>query len=486
MTLPVWVTSMQRLPGRTPMRPRRPLKLAVEQLEDRTVPSNMIDLGGTISLPIPGVVQEGTQVAIGTTLFEFTDHGGANVSASDFTATITWGDGTSTTATSSSATGEAQIVSAGSGTDAGGPFSIFDVNATANSHVYDEVAAGTKFTVKATDTGSGQGTGPVSIKFTTNVYVTDAAISVTGVTTPGGAKEGVPFSGAVATFTDANPTPDVADYTATITWGDGGTSTATSANGGITVNHGVFTVSGSHTYANPGTTAGSFSVSVSDVGGATDAKTGTTVSVAFVNDLTVASPTVSTVEDVALTVPAANGVLKGAADSENDAITATPGTFPTSAGGSVTIAGNGGYTYTPPPGYFGSDSFHFTATTSEDTTTGTVTVLVIPAAIPGGAVNTVSPVAPVAPVLTAVTVGSSRNANLVLAVSDPLAGPDFCFIFWGDGAFQVVRLDSGGSSSVKHRYSGHARHVTIAVFAFDPQTPAFSNAVTIPYTIRGS
>jgi hypothetical protein len=457
--------------------------LTVEQLEDKVVPSSMLDLGGTIALPFAATVPEGTQVAAGTTLFEFTDHGGPHVAASDFTATIAWGDGGTSTATSGSG-GDAQIVYAGSGSDAAGDFSIFDVNATAAAHVYEEVAAGAKFTVEATDTASGHTTGPNSTKFTANDHVTDAAISVTGVTTPGGVQEGVPFSGAVATFTDANPTPDIADYTATITWGDGGTSTATAANGGITVSGGVFTVKGSHTYTQPGTTAGSFSVLVSDVGGAANSMTGTTVSVAFVNDLTVASPTVSTTEDVPLTVPAAGGVLTGAVDSENDPITVTPGTFTTTAGGSVTLAGSGAYTYTPPPGYVGSDSFHFTATTSDDTTTGTVNIILSPAVTAGG----LPAGSTTAPELSAATLGSSRNADLVISLSDPQAVPHFGLLFWGDGTFQVAWLGRSTSSSlsVKHRYSRRARHMTITVVAFDPQTPAFSNVVTIPYTIRRS
>src|SRR5262245_15870020 len=53
----------------------------VELLEDRLAPSANIDTGGTIHLPFTGTVTEGTAVASGTTLFEFTDHGGASVSA---------------------------------------------------------------------------------------------------------------------------------------------------------------------------------------------------------------------------------------------------------------------------------------------------------------------------------------------------------------------------------------------------------------------
>ncbi len=67
----------------------------------------------------------------------------------------------------------------------------------------------------------------------------------------------------VATFTDANPACPVADYSASIDWGDGTTSAGT-----ITLVSGcTYTVSGTHTY----TTAGSHAISatIDDDGGAT-------------------------------------------------------------------------------------------------------------------------------------------------------------------------------------------------------------------------
>ena len=91
-------------------------------------------------------------------------------------------------------------------------------------------------------------------------------------------------------------------------------------------------------------------------------------------DLTVISPTVNTNENTATT----GNVLVGASDTEGLAITATAGTFTTPAGGSVTIAANGNYTYTPASGYSGPDSFTFTAMTSDDSATGTVSITVVP------------------------------------------------------------------------------------------------------------
>ena len=81
------------------------------------------------------------------------------------------------------------------------------------------------------------------------------------------------FKGEVASFTDANPTAPLTDFTATIDWGDGTPMTA----GTVTQPGGVgtpFFVSGSHTYADSGVTTGTgnsgtyaIQVFVQDVGG---------------------------------------------------------------------------------------------------------------------------------------------------------------------------------------------------------------------------
>jgi VCBS repeat-containing protein len=83
----------------------------------------------------------------------------------------------------------------------------------------------------------------------------------------------------VATFTDANPGATLADFTATINWGDGTAPTA----GTVTETNGVFSVAGSHTYADEG----QFTVStaISDDGGS-KANPTSTVSVAEGDGLT--------------------------------------------------------------------------------------------------------------------------------------------------------------------------------------------------------
>ncbi len=66
---------------------------------------------------------------------------------------------------------------------------------------------------------------------------------------------GAPFSGAVATFTNSDPNSTAATYSATIDWGDGIIST------GAITGIGTLTVSGTHTYADPGIKAVSVRIS---------------------------------------------------------------------------------------------------------------------------------------------------------------------------------------------------------------------------------
>jgi hypothetical protein len=75
--------------------------------------------------------------------------------------------------------------------------------------------------------------------------VTPAALTASGVSFS--ATAGAPFSGAVATFTNADLNGTAASYQATIVWGDGGTSPGVISGSGSTL-----TVSGSHTYAAAG------------------------------------------------------------------------------------------------------------------------------------------------------------------------------------------------------------------------------------------
>src|SRR5262249_37458571 len=125
--------------------------------------------------------------------------------ASDFTATITWADGT---VTLSGSTGG--IVALGNGD--------FALLAT---HTYAEEGPVTLSILVADDGGS-----TVGGSFT--LTVSDAPLSGLSIANPP-ATEGSGFSGfTIATFHDAALGTDATDFTATISWGDGGPDSAAS------------------------------------------------------------------------------------------------------------------------------------------------------------------------------------------------------------------------------------------------------------------
>ena len=199
--------------------------------------------------------------------------GNSEAPASHFTATITWGDGSTPTVV----TGTSGGITSSNG--------IFTVR---GSHAYsDEMSA----TVTVTVSGEGQ-----SATTSHSLTVADAPLTMGTITAPVGFSAGLPVpltegqtaSLTVATFTDANPLATPGEFAATITWGDGHTSD-TSSGVTITQSNGSFSISGSHTYTDM--TVGAFGVSVKDIGGGESASGSASVTVA----------------DAALTMPPAAG-----------------------------------------------------------------------------------------------------------------------------------------------------------------------------------
>jgi hypothetical protein len=126
----------------------------------------------------------------------------------------------------------------------------------------------------------------------TNTVV--AATSLTGapVTVPAAAATNVALTTPVATFVDGDAAAPLSNYTATISWGDGGTSAGTIASTGTA---GSFKVSGTHTYTAHGTTASPVSVHITSTDGASTTVTD--------NDVTVADAV------IACTTPTCTGSL---------------------------------------------------------------------------------------------------------------------------------------------------------------------------------
>jgi Domain of unknown function (DUF4214)/PKD domain len=159
----------------------------------------------------------------------------ANVAASFASATVDWGDGTPTSTGSISG------------------------STVSGSHTYAEEGS-YPITVTVDDLDG-------TFTFGQTATVGDAALSATPASFSVAKK--TTFTQTVATFTDANPGADVADFTATIDWGDGQTTA-----GVISVQtSGGFAVQGGHRYDAKGTYP--VIVQVQDAGGSVATVIGT-------------------------------------------------------------------------------------------------------------------------------------------------------------------------------------------------------------------
>ncbi len=253
----------------------------------------------------------GTQFNAKVATFSDADPGGV---ASDYTATIEWGDGATSPGTVSAAGGGGFTVTGSHTYAAGGAYrtsaTINDAGgasafATSSANVLTPIKAteGSRFSrqlakatcgifgtptiewgdgqtsnatvtgvsISGTHTYAEEGTfnGSVSYeegecgshKVAFQATVADAALRATGA--PLNATAGAQFNAKVATFSDADPGGTASDYTASIDWGDGTESTAGTVSAAA---GGGFEIKNSHTYA----TAGQYTttVTVNDIGGA--------------------------------------------------------------------------------------------------------------------------------------------------------------------------------------------------------------------------
>jgi uncharacterized delta-60 repeat protein len=166
------------------------------------------------------------------TVATFTDAGGAEP-VGYYTATIAWGDGTS----------------------------------SAGVIVFDQTTQ--RFTVSGHHAYAGEGSFPITVTIqdgsspkvtvASAAAVADAPLTATPVAVS--ATAGGPFSGVVGAFTDANPNGTLGEYSATILWGDGTSTPGVVAADG----HGGYVVAGSITYAAAGKYT--LSVQIRDAGG---------------------------------------------------------------------------------------------------------------------------------------------------------------------------------------------------------------------------
>jgi hypothetical protein len=261
--------------------------------------------------------------------------------ATDFTATINWGDATT---------------SAGTIVGGGGSFQV------SGSHTY--ASTGT-FTVTVTLADDAPGTATATATSTAHVAGSGVAVTGTSFSTP----EGTPRNGTVATFSDSDTSKTAASFTATLNWGDGTPLTA----GTIIGSSGSFTVTGQHTYADEGSFTTTVMVTETGPGGATGSGSGT----ATVTESDVLSGTPVTVSAQAATsftgiVATFTDAYTGNAPSDF-AATIDWGDGTTSAG---TVTGGGGtFNVSGTHTYAAAGTFTVTVTLADDAP-GTATATV--------------------------------------------------------------------------------------------------------------
>ncbi len=166
-----------------------------------------------------GSASEDVAIAGNTDVASFTINNTTDT-ASAFTATIDWGDGTTTTGTVVGSNGSFTVDGGHTYADEGFPQATVTITHTADN---TQIAPTGTIAVADTDNLTGHG---VTFAFTPNQPLTDVT---------------------VATFTDTNTINGVSDFVASIDWGDGTTTAGT-----VSGSNGSFSISGSHTYAASG------------------------------------------------------------------------------------------------------------------------------------------------------------------------------------------------------------------------------------------
>ena len=355
----------------------------------------------------------------------FTD-ANTNRSLSDYSATIDWGDGTTTPGT---------VATNGSGG--------FDVTGT-NTYA-DEGAE--NISVAISDPGS-----TITVVSRANVG-DDDTLSAAG--SPVSGAEGTTFSGTVATFTDTRPSAPASDFAATIVWGDGTTTAGT-----VTEAAGIFTISGAHAYLDEG----SFTIvsTVNDVGGTASASAQSTASIAEADVLTITPITFSAVAGATFTgeVATAHDSNLAALAGDFTAIIAW-GDGTTTAG--VVSGGSGNFTITGSHAYANEGTASAIVRLADDapgtataTTTSTAEVTPAPPAITTAPVSGPERASITAQVATFTEPGSSAGANSFTAT-----------IAWGDGATSAGVITASGNGFAvtgTHVYADeHAYNFSVTV-----------------------
>jgi uncharacterized repeat protein (TIGR01451 family) len=202
---------------------------------------------GALTPPPHAAIDQPVQNAA---LFHFTD-ADPNGTASDYTATVMWGDGT--TGNSGDGTGNVSVVA--------NPSGGFDV---LGSHTYAQIVLNGTFAVEV---DGGSGAGSASGESSLQVLYPDQPLTAGDLFIPSVSTEGDSISDQVLFhFSDADADSEASDFLADVSWGDGTYSSSDDGSASVQVvagSSGGFDVVGSHIYRD-----GSFhfAVRVTDLG----------------------------------------------------------------------------------------------------------------------------------------------------------------------------------------------------------------------------
>ncbi len=207
--------------------------------------------------------------------------------------------------------------------------------------------------------------GQVSSDITVTINVSDINDAPTGTTLVVAANE--------ETATPIDISGNVSDVDGTV---DLTTTTVTSgpANGSLTNNgDGTFTYTGNTDFVG----TDSFTYTVEDNDGQISSDITIIINVSNTNDAPVAvNDAITTDEDT----PFSSTIDLDANDTDvdGDPLSVVAGTFTTAQGGTIVIAADGSYTYTPATNFNGTDSIDYTVTDGSLTDVGTLTMTVTP------------------------------------------------------------------------------------------------------------
>jgi YVTN family beta-propeller protein len=187
------------------------------------------------------------------------------------------------------------------------------------------------------------------------------------------------------------------------------------------------------------TTSGSVAITDRNIDPGSDSYSGAVGNTSFGVGVTPAAPSTHTT----------GSLLSNASDVNGASLTAVSGTVSSAHGGSVSISSDGTFTYHPPAGYTGADTFAFSITDGTSTANGTATVTV------AGMVWYVQNNA------TGANTGTSTDPFTTLAAAQSASGVgNTIYVLQGDGT--TTGEDSGITLKSNQTLEGQADDLVIA------------------------